>query len=133
MPPIPSQPKHQKIPPWQKKTLTEDDKQVVRNAVAIYCYENDYEAKDLTASRDEVIEILPTVAKQLKQWESINSDNFALSVPAHRSLFDTIRNLIVSQKTMQTLINEVANQPSQENENDYEEEYSDQVQMMSKK
>jgi len=94
-------------PHWWKQTNSEEDKAIIRDAVAVYCYENDLSAKDINASKDDIIPIIPTVGRYINKWNSIDTENFTLTVPAHRSLFDTMRNLIISKKTLQTMINEM--------------------------
>ena len=115
-------------PPWWKKTLTNEDKETIREAVAVYCFENDFSANDIGATKDDILMILPTVARYIKKWNVIDPENFTLSFPAHRSLFDTMRNLIISKKTLQAMIDEIKDQQSHdadENEDDHEQDEDD--------
>lgn len=109
-------------PHWWKQTNSEEDKAIIRDAVAVYCYENDLSAKDINASKDDIIPIIPTVGRYINKWNSIDTENFTLTVPAHRSLFDTMRNLIISKKTLQTMINEMTAQKSSESDVHEEED-----------
>ena len=77
MPPIPSKTKRGRVPPlWWKQSINEEDKEDIRQAVAVYCYENGISATEMQTQKDDFIAIIPTVARYIKKWNTVDADNF---------------------------------------------------------
>ena len=50
---------------------------------------------------DQILNILPVVAEHLPKWASVTEESFNVTNnKAHRIMFDTMRNLIRSKKTL---------------------------------
>ena len=88
--------------------VTKEDQDDFREAVAIYCYRNNFRAKDIKATVDTILKILPIVSELNSKWEDLGSDNFDVAgVRAHRVLYDTMRNFINNKSWLTKWISEI--------------------------
>ena len=85
MPPTFSKTKAKKVPPlWWKQKIDDKDKDMIRHAVAVYCFENEMSSNDIGTTKDDLVSVIPTVAKFISKWVGVDAGNFDLSITAHR-------------------------------------------------
>ena len=85
MPPTCSRTKGKKVPPlWWKQRIDDRDKDMIRHAVAVYCFENDLSSNNIGTTKDDLVNVIPTVGKFISKWAGVNAGNFDLVVTAHR-------------------------------------------------
>ena len=90
---------------WKDFEPKPADKESFKTAVVEYAIDHNLDAKHISPSLQPIIRILPTLAGLDGRWRSIDYTNFRIHRhDAHRSFYDTARNLIKNKKMFQALI-----------------------------
>ena len=84
---------------WKDFEPKSRDKESFKDSVVQFAIENNLDAKHISHSQQSIIRIIPTLADRDSRWKSIDSTNFRINRhDAHRSFYDTARNLIKNKK-----------------------------------